>query len=92
MLGVNWVMAGMVKDELWAWKDLVKGKKCLRLIPLAIFWILWEERNRKALESVKEGIDKIQEKWFQILGFSIMGQSLCYMEDLEKIVDILTDL
>lgn len=48
--GVIWVTTGTVKDELRAWKGLVKEKKYLELIPIAIFWVLWKERNRRVFE------------------------------------------
>lgn len=66
-------MADTVKDELWAWKGLVKRKNTLALIPLAIFWVLWKGRSRRVFEGVEEGIDRIREREFQILGFFGFG-------------------
>lgn len=48
LLGIKWVMAGSVKDELWAWARLCKKKKQLMLIPLTVLWVVWKERNNRA--------------------------------------------
>lgn len=47
LLGVKWVKASTLKDELWAWIGLTKQKKCLGLILVAIFWVLWKESKRR---------------------------------------------
>jgi len=53
MLGVSWVQPGKVKEVLVAWRR--RMKKCLafgvwKLIPLAIWWPVWKERNRSLFE------------------------------------------
>lgn len=50
LLGINWVIAGTLREELWAWGNVCKQKKHANLIPLTIFWVLWKERNRRAFE------------------------------------------
>lgn len=33
LLGLNWIMAGSMREELWAWKAIHNGKHSLRLAP-----------------------------------------------------------
>lgn len=49
LLGINWVIAGPVRDELWAWACLCKEKTYFLLISLSIFW---KERNTRAFGSL----------------------------------------
>lgn len=72
ILGFNWIMAGILRSELWAWKGLTEQKKYLGLIPLRIFWVVLKERNKGVFEGVEEGINKIREKWFQMLDFLVI--------------------
>lgn len=37
ILGINWVIAGNVKNELWAWEGLSRGRKIVKLISQTIF-------------------------------------------------------
>lgn len=37
LLGINWVMTGTVKEEIWAWGRLSMKKEIVKLIPLTIF-------------------------------------------------------
>lgn len=37
LLGINWVMTGNMRDEIWIWKSINSGKKQVGFIPLAIF-------------------------------------------------------
>ena len=52
-MGVSWVQPWKVKDVLVAWRR--RTKKCptlgvWNLIPLAIWWSVWKERNRRIFE------------------------------------------
>ena len=53
LMGISWVQPSNVKDVLVAWRRRLK--KCWvygiwRLIPLAIWWCTWKERNRRIFE------------------------------------------
>lgn len=48
LLGINWVMAGAVRGEVWAWEGLSIKQSIANLIPLILFWVLWNERNDRA--------------------------------------------
>lgn len=89
---VNWVVAGALKEELWAWKGFAKRKKSPRLVSLAILWVVWKERNKIVFEVLEESIDGMRERWFQILGLLVIGKQLYYMEDLGEFIDIIIDL
>lgn len=69
LLGVNWVMAGSVREELSAWERLRKKKKVTRLIPLIVWWIVWKKRNRRVFERVES--DK--KKKLEIDGSTCLG-------------------
>lgn len=46
LLRINWVIVGSMRDELWAWEGLHKKRQVVNLIPLTIFWILWEKKKK----------------------------------------------
>jgi len=53
-MGVSWVQPFTVKDVLVAWRRM---KKCFafgvwKMIPLAIWWTAWKERNRRIFEGI----------------------------------------
>jgi len=54
-MDVSWAQLFTVKDVLVAWRR--RMKKCFafgvwKIIPSAIWWIAWEERNRRIFEGV----------------------------------------
>jgi len=54
-MGISWVHPSKVKDVLAAWRR--RMKKCLaldvwKMIPLAIWWTTWKDRNRRIFEGI----------------------------------------
>lgn len=50
LLGVNWVMAGSAKNEIWAaCNSISQRRKFVDLIPLSIFWVIYKEKNEEFL-------------------------------------------
>lgn len=74
-------MASPVREEIWIWRGISRGKKSLSLTHLAIFWVVWKERNMRAFEEVVDDFDRVSDRWFQTL-FFIMGHPFYIMEDL----------
>lgn len=56
LLQISGVMTVNVKEEIWKWKCVSGRKKHLGLIPLAIFWVMWKERNKRAFKVVEEDL------------------------------------
>lgn len=40
LLGINWIIGGTVKNELWVWDEICKKLKFIKLIPSTIFWVV----------------------------------------------------
>lgn len=36
--GISWVFADSVRDEIWTWEGICKGRKIVGLIPLTFFF------------------------------------------------------
>lgn len=67
LIGVNWVMSGLVREELGAWAGLGKGKKKLvNLIPFTVFWIVWKGRNDMIFKGVENDYTKIRDRWIYL--------------------------
>ncbi|OVA18907.1 hypothetical protein BVC80_8939g36 [Macleaya cordata] len=52
--GFSWCFPENTKDLLWAWngcKFSKGGRKLWRLIPHAICWVLWKQRNEIIFDS-----------------------------------------
>lgn len=92
LLRINWVIAGLVRDEIWVWEGICKKKKIINNIPLTISWVVWKEMNRSVFEEIEWEISKIKDGWFHYFGSLILRHGIYRMEDFGNVVDILTDL
>lgn len=52
LVGIDWVVAGFVEGEIWAWDGLYVKKDIANLILLTVFWVIWNERNDRTSDSV----------------------------------------
>lgn len=63
--GINWVLARNVKTNLWEWGDKCrrssrKRKKTIwNILPFAIWWCVWNERNARIHNNVKKDLDQL---------------------------------
>lgn len=92
LLGLNWVVAGSVREELWTWDGVCKKNKLLRLIPLSIFWVVWKERNLRAFEGIKKDFTAIRDTWIHSFGSMLLGHDIRELEDFVAVFDLLIDL
>jgi len=52
-MGISWVQPSNVRDVVVAWRRRMKKSWVLgvwNMIPLAIWWATWKERNRRIFE------------------------------------------
>lgn len=47
LLGLNWVLAGSVREALWAWKGIRGRNSQLAMVPLTISWAVWEREKQE---------------------------------------------
>lgn len=92
LLGINWMTADSVREKIWVWKGINNVKKHVSFIPLIMFWVAWEERNKRAFEGMKVDFGKVKDKWLQTLGFLIKDNLLYSFEDLGDLTDTLIDI
>ena len=63
LFAVQWVFLKTVKEVLLSWRGPFVGKKRKKIwksIPLYIFWMLWNERNRLAFRGGVLAIQKLK--------------------------------
>ena len=63
LFGGQWVFLKTVKEVLLSWRGPFVGKKRKKIwksIPLYIFWMLWNERNRLAFRGGVLAIQKLK--------------------------------
>ena len=89
-LGLHWVVESTGKYQLLAWEGFFGRKAKNRgfsVIPHAIFWILWTERNRRVFDGVETLMEQLKDKWLKIL-FVWKEEVLCsYSIDTVDFVD-----
>lgn len=92
-LGISCVMAGSVREELWAWKSISSRCNFADMILLTTIWTVWKKRNRTfdGMDDVN-GYDILKNWWFQILYFFLMSHSPQSTEDFRNLFDKLLDL
>lgn len=64
------------------------------LILLTIFWVVWNERSKRAFSGVDnvDDFDLLKNKWVQILSFLLLSYHLYSMKDLRNLIDTFIDL
>lgn len=82
------MMAGSVRDELWAWAGLCKKKKTYLLIPLSIFLAVWNESNVRVFEGIKREFVTIRDRWIHIFAFMVLGHDINRLDDFENVIDL----
>lgn len=58
------------------------------MIPLTVFWVIWNKINKRGFDGVVSDWLKIRDKWFHYFGSVYLGQ---HKEDFGYIIDKLTE-
>lgn len=61
LLGLSWVVAGSMREELWVWRGIKSDKCLINLIFLNTFWVIWKERNRETFEREEFSFDRYKD-------------------------------
>jgi len=93
LMGVYWLRPSNVKDVLVSWRRRLK--KCWvygiwRLIPLAIWWCTWKERNRRIFEGKALSLQNFKLYFLGLLyswGHMVNGSiNLTFLDFIDKIL------
>lgn len=65
--GIDWVIAGSVREELLAWKYQHSRYSFAELIPLTILRTAWKERNRRVFDGLDntKDFDVLKDGWLR---------------------------
>lgn len=72
--------------------EICEKKTYLYLIPLSIFWVIWEERNVRAFGGIEGEILNIRNKWIHVFGSLILSHNINKLENFGNVIDLLTDM
>lgn len=86
LFGVNWVIAGSINNELWAWEGFALNNHVTRLIPLIIFWVMWKEKNNRAFEGIEDTFVNIKDRWLHYFDSTLLGHNLLSLMILELLL------
>lgn len=84
-LGIDWVMARTVRDELWVWCLLNDRCSFADVITLTIWQMVWKERNRRTFDGVNcvNGFDILKNRWLG-LKFLRLGHPTVVIETFSE--------
>lgn len=92
LLGITWVIACTIKDELQTWSGICEKSKTIKFISLTIFWLVCKDINNRAFDGYVEDMTKIRDRWFNVFGSLILEHDLDGWDDFEKVIDVLTKM
>jgi len=93
MMGISWIQSSHVKDVLVSWRRRLK--KCWvhgiwKLIPIAIWWCTWKERNRRIFDDKALSFQDFKlyflgtlYSWSQVL---VGGSTVSLLDFVDKIM------
>lgn len=89
-MGLNWVIAGFVRGEVWVWAGLCNKKAHILLIPISIFWVVRKKRNTRAFDGVERDLVHIRDSWLHTFRFLFLGHDINGLDDFGNVIDHLS--
>lgn len=86
LLGIEWVIAGSVREEIWTWEGLFVKRNITNIISLTVFWINWKEKNRRIFYSAQSSLNRLKNKWIHIFGSVLLSHDILYTFYFKKIL------
>ncbi|WMV60154.1 hypothetical protein MTR67_053539 [Solanum verrucosum] len=90
--GISWTMPRKVAEALLCWEEAgvhAKDRGRWRIIPGAIWWAVWKERNSRCFESIENNVQKVKLNCILLLVFWC---NQLYSNDTVSIIDVLDSI
>ncbi|WMV42575.1 hypothetical protein MTR67_035960, partial [Solanum verrucosum] len=90
--GISWTMPRKVAEALLCWEEAcvhAKDRGRWRIIPGAIWWAVWKERNSRCFESIESNVQKVKLNCILLLVFWC---NQLYCNDTVSIIDVLDSI
>lgn len=90
--GIDWVIADLVRGEIWAWDGLLVKRNIINMISLTVFWVIWKKMNSRAFDSVESSFNRIKDRWIHYFGSILLGHDINNKINFGNVIDTLTTL
>lgn len=91
LLGIEWVVAGSVHDEIRVY-DGLSCKRCIaNQIPLIVFWFIWKERNTRPFVGKECNLKMLKDRWIYYFCSILLGHNI-NSDNFVNVIDTLTHL
>ncbi|KAL3366928.1 hypothetical protein AABB24_011580 [Solanum stoloniferum] len=90
--GISWTMPRKVTEVLMSWEEEgvhAKDRSRWRIIPSAIWWAIWKERNSRCFESIVNNVQKVK---LSCILFLVFWCNQLYSNDTTSIIDVLDSI
>jgi len=89
--GISWTMPRKVSEALKSWEEAgvhAKNRNRWRIIPAAIWWSTWKERNSRCFESIENSLQKVKLNCIMLCFWC----NQIYSNETVSIVDVLDSI
>lgn len=60
---ISWSMSGKITKAIHSWEEVgvhTKNRNNWRIVPAAIWWTIWKERNLRVFENMEHTIEQVK--------------------------------
>ena len=89
LFGIQWVMPSTVKEMLYSWAGFRRRRKqkAWKFAPLALMWVVWGERNRRAFEEIESPFSHLKNSLLSLIAFWCTHIAPTCIEDWASFVE-----